>query len=159
MTSVSQKLDPATPSRVADVIFDVDTLTLAGVYNDEVSAHRAKKRWIQTLQDCFLLDTDTDIKIRVKGDLSNHRYLLSCEFVSSCARYAFWRLTNNHVPEAAYLLEIAHIPESINQDFSEGADIRAAMEKELQSIEERIYEQKGILQKIGELTKNLVKTF
>jgi hypothetical protein len=159
MTSVSQRLENAAPARVADVIFDVDTLTLAGIYNDELSAHRAKKRWAQTLQDCFLLDTDTDIRIEVKSDRENLRFLLSCEFLSSCARYAFWRLTNNHVPEAAYLLEIAHIPESINQDLSQGADLRAAMEKELQSIEARICEQKGILQRIGEITKSLVKPF
>lgn len=155
-TSIKQEHEPQ--YRVADVVFDMDSLTLVGRYFDELSAHRAKKCWLKTLQDCFLLDLDTDLKLKVKIDSELQQFLLICEFNSSCARYAFWRLTNNHVPEAAYLLETAHIPESVNQNYMEGADLRAAVAREIEKIESRVEDQKGLLKKIGEMTKSLVKS-
>ncbi len=159
MVSATIKEEVNYQSKVADVVFDVDSLTLAGRYQDQLSAYRAKKCWAKTLQDCFLLDSEIDIDLKVKSKPETDSFILTCEFKSSCARYAFWRLTNNHVPEAAYLLETAHIPESVNKNFAQGADLRAALEQELASIEYRIDEQKGLLKKIGELTKSLVKTF
>ena len=135
MVSLNAKKEYEPLHRMADVVFDMDSLTLVGRYFDELSAHRAKRCWLKTLQDCFLLDLDTDLHIKVKTDKEKQQFLLICEFHSSCARYAFWRLTNNHVPEAAYLLETAHIPESINENFVEGADLRIAVENEIEKKE------------------------
>lgn len=141
-----------------DVVFDLDTLTLVGRYNDELSAHRAKKSWLKTLQDCFLLDDDSDIHLSVSFLPSQEQFVLMCEFSSSCARYAFWRLTNNHVPEAAYLLEVAHLPHSKYQSYVSAPDMRAVVEHEMKKFDYNTEDQKSLFQKLGELTKTFVKS-
>lgn len=142
-----------------DVVFDLDSLTLVGRYGDELSAHRAKKAWLKTLQDCFLLDSDSDIRLKVSSNKDQHHYLLSCEFISACARYAFWRLTNNHVPEAAYLLETAHLPDSKYQTLIAAPDMRAVVEHEMRKFDLQVEDQKSLFKKLGELTKSFVKSF
>ena len=141
-----------------EVLFDLDTLTLVGRYKDELSAHRAKKAWLKTLQDCFLLDSESDINLKISKSAETHQFLLSCEFFSSCARYAFWRLTNNHVPEAAYLLEVAHMPESKYQSYIAAPDMRAVVEHEMSKFELQVEDQKSLFQKLGDLTKTFVKS-
>lgn len=145
------------PLQDVEVLFDLDTLTLVGRYKDELSAHRAKKAWLKTLQDCFLLDNESDIELKITSSEESQQFLLICEFLSSCARYAFWRLTNNHVPEAAYLLEVAHMPQSKYQSYSAAPDMRAVVEHEMAKFELQVAEQKSLFQKIGDLTKNIVK--
>lgn len=141
-----------------EVLFDLDTLTLVGRYQDELSAFRAKKAWLKTLQDCFLLDSDTDITIKITKGSEPQQFLLSCEFISSCARYAFWRLTNNHVPEAAYLLEVAHMPESKYESYIAAPDMRAVVDHEMAKFELQVEDQKSLFQKLGALTKTFVKS-
>lgn len=141
-----------------DVVFDLDTLTLVGRYRDQLSAYRAKRIWMRTLQDCFLLDRETDISLKVSTSNDKQHFLLVCEFQSSCARYAFWRLTNNHVPEAAYVLETAHLPESKDQNYAGAPDLRALVAPDLRKFDMQVSEQKSLLKKLGDLTKTFVKS-
>ena len=101
---------PSQLCETAGVCFDPDNVILHGVYRDELSAPRAKRRWISTLEASFLLDSGHDFELVVQ--LLEEGYVLSCRFGTACGRYAFWRLTNNQAPEAQYLIETAHIPDS-----------------------------------------------
>ena len=94
------------------VCFDPNGLALHGLYSDELSAHRARKGWVETLESSFFLETGEDFELKVHGDLGRGRFVLSCEFLSASARYAFWRLTHQQAPEAQYLIETAHVPTS-----------------------------------------------
>jgi hypothetical protein len=90
--------------------FDVHALSLHGVYSDELSAHRAKRSWIRSLDQNFLLDRGSDYEMLMSSDLDQGRFCVKCNFTSACGRYAFWRLVNNQAPEVQYLLETAHVP-------------------------------------------------
>jgi hypothetical protein len=92
------------------VSFDPHTATLEGQYQDELSAHRAKKVWIETLEHNFLLDSGHDFNISMSGSIAEGEFRIECFFGTACGRYAFWRLTNNQAPEAQYSIETAHIP-------------------------------------------------
>ena len=107
------------------VSFNAGNLTLNGVYRDELSAHRAKRVWIATLENTFLLERAADFAVNIRGESEADQYTLTCEFISACARYAFWRLTNNQAPEAQYLIETGHIPqaESRHEDFLSAPDL------------------------------------
>lgn len=107
------------------VRFDPESITLEGIYSDELSAYRARKVWTETLKSSFLLELDHDIQFKIVGSNST-RFILSCEFKTACARYAFWRLTNHQAPEAQYQIETGHIPqcESREEDFLRAPDMR-----------------------------------
>lgn len=117
-----------------NILFDSNRLQLLGNYADQLSAYRAKKVWKQTLETCFLLDRDQDFVLVMRSDLGSGSFILSCEFVSACARYAFWRLTNHQAPEAQYLIETAHIPqsESRHDDFLSASDMRSVLDSEME---------------------------
>jgi hypothetical protein len=100
-------------STSSGVCFDPDNVTLDGVYIDELSAYRAKKCWIEALENHFLLEPEHDFFLQIEAINGEQR--LRCEFVTACARYAFWRLTNNQAPEAQYIIETAHIPKGESQ--------------------------------------------
>ncbi len=108
------------------VMFDSDLVTLIGVYSDEISAHRARKLWMETFADSFLLESKSDYTIVVSRDESG-KFLLNCVFESACGRYAFWRLTNNQAPEAQYIIETAHIPlcDSHQEEIIHAPDLRS----------------------------------
>ena len=106
---------------IEGVCFDPQSVSLHGLYNDELSAHRARKGWIEVLDSSFFLEPEVDYAIKVLGDLRRGRYVLSCEFTSASARYAFWRLTHQQAPEAQYLIETAHLPTS-----DRGTDLASA---------------------------------
>ena len=82
------------------LIYDADGVVLAGKYGDELSAHRARKQWIEVLNNYFLLEQDRDYEIWVTSSLQDNYFVISCCFVSACGRYAFWRLVNQQAPEA-----------------------------------------------------------
>jgi hypothetical protein len=82
------------------LIFDADGVNLFGKYQDEMSAWRAKKEWIDVLHDYFLLEPERDYEINVISNLSNMTFCLKSNFTSACGRYAFWRLINHQAPEA-----------------------------------------------------------
>ena len=100
------------------VCYDPDAVTLEGTYSDELSAYRAKRVWGETLERYFLLEKNHDFRVQVTRSLSNDLaiFQLKGNFISACARYAFWRLTNEQAPEAQYLIETAHIPQAFSRD-------------------------------------------
>ena len=108
------------------VCFDPENVLLEGSYSDQLSAYRAKKAWIEALERCFLLDVSHDFHVRVASSYTDSKFVLKCEFTTACARYAFWRLTNQQAPEAQYIIETGHIPrgESRHEDFLEVQDLK-----------------------------------
>lgn len=114
------------------VCFDPDQLCLAGFYGDELSAYRARKSWIDTLETAFLLDLDHDFSIAIEANKESGKFITRCKFQTACARYAFWRLTNAQAPEAQYQIETAHIPhsETRHADFIQATDLRSVYEGE-----------------------------
>ena len=115
-----------------DVCFDPETLSLHGFYKDQLSAYRARKIWLDTLESCFLLDQGHDYNISVISDLATETFSLKCEFQTACARYAFWRLTTHQAPEAQYLIETAHLPDcdSHRDDMVAASDLRSLLEED-----------------------------
>ncbi|MCB0353576.1 MAG: hypothetical protein KDD64_08635 [Bdellovibrionales bacterium] len=97
----------------SEILYDPDNIVLFGRYAHEIAAYRAKRAWHQTFSAFFLLEEGTDYTLEVikSEEDSVHTELSAC-FYSACGRYAFWRLTNEQAPEAQYLLESAHIPNS-----------------------------------------------
>lgn len=82
------------------LIYDADTVTLFGKYQDELSAYRARRDWQQVLSSHFLLENERDYDLSVFCSLDEGQFFISCNFVSACGRYAFWRLVNRQAPEA-----------------------------------------------------------
>jgi hypothetical protein len=107
------------------VSFDPVGIVLKGRYLDELSAYRARKVWSETLEMTFLLDTDHDFTMEVVPSMIPDSFELHCNFHTACARYAFWRLTNNQAPEAQYQIETAHIPvsERLHEAFVRAPDM------------------------------------
>lgn len=90
--------------------YDSDRLMLIGVYEDELTAYRARRGWIEALALNFLLEERHDFGIRVRPAYGGKRFKVRCDFLTACGRYAFWRLTNNQAPEVQFLLETSHLP-------------------------------------------------
>lgn len=113
------------------VYFNADAVTLQGSYKDELSAFRARRGWIEALEANFLLEEKHDFSCRISGVSEQEAYLLTCNFTSACARYAFWRLTNGQAPEAQYLIETSHIPncDSRHDEFLSAPDLRSVTDK------------------------------
>lgn len=141
------------------VCFDPDSVTLEGWYSDELAAHRAKRSWVATLGEHFLLDEEEDFICQVNQNNERRYFYLRCEFITACARYAFWRLTNSQAPEAQYLIETAHIPDAEShysellsapdmRPISEGPLILSGLGKELQLNEGWFSRLKKILQRM-----------
>ena len=97
-------------SSFSGVSFDAEEAILVGVYPDQLSIYRAKRGWIKVLEAVFLLEEERDYEMSCKSDLESDSFSLSCQFLSACGRYAFWRITNDQAPEAQYEIETAHIP-------------------------------------------------
>lgn len=95
------------------VYFDNDNVMLEGHYEDQLSAYRAKRSWLETLENFFLLEEGEDFFLWVgKKETPEDGFTLRCRFVTTCGRYAFWRITHDQAPEAQALIETAHIPQS-----------------------------------------------
>lgn len=114
-------------NRLPEICFDPENILLEGWYSDELSAYRAKKVWEETLAHYFLLEPEEDFVLGVTREPGAKAYRLSCSFFSACARYAFWRITNEQAPEAQYIIETAHIPktESPGEDYLTAPDMKA----------------------------------
>lgn len=91
------------------VVFEPNHALLVGVYKDELSAYRARKEWLATLHEGFLLEPGEDLKLAIHPTPASDWFILSCEFVSATARYAFWRITRGQAPEEQYRIESAHV--------------------------------------------------
>lgn len=94
------------------VWFDPYSVTLEGVYGNEIAAFRAKRVWKKILEGNFLLEEGHDYNLKLIRDEGDPNLHLVCYFLTACARYAFWRITNSQAPESQYLIETAHISES-----------------------------------------------
>ncbi len=90
--------------------YDAERLILEGAYLDEITAYRARRRWIQTFEMNFLLEGDHDFRLKVIFEDESHRFFVRCTFLTACGRYAFWRLTHHQAPEVQFMLETAHLP-------------------------------------------------
>jgi len=121
-----------------DVRFDPDRVILQGQYRDQLSAYRAKKNWVETLTANFLLEEGHDYELSVDSRVADGLFILHCGFTSACGRYAFWRLTNEQAPEAQYLIETAHIPnsESRGDDFVSAPDLKPLVDDGTQALRE-----------------------
>lgn len=145
------------------VTFDPQETSLQGSYVDELSAYRARKGWAEALEAHFLLDAEQDFQTEVKSDLDRNVFTLNCYFHSACARYAFWRLTNNQAPEAQYLIETAHIPqcEAHLDDFIRAPDMMSKLEANsallgrLNSSTSAMEECSSLINRIKNLVKKL----
>lgn len=93
--------------------YDPERLVLEGIYEDEVSAYRARRSWIRTFEKNFLLEESQDFKVKVGFDREEARYHVKSVFLTACGRYAFWRLTHHQAPDVQYALETAHLPHSV----------------------------------------------
>ncbi len=82
------------------LIFDAEGVNLTGQFNDELGVYRARKLWIQTLNNYFLLERERDYDMEIAADTEHGAWKLNCTFNSACGRYAFWRLVNHQAPEA-----------------------------------------------------------
>lgn len=101
MSSVqSREISPEINKFKPGLIYDADGIALLGKYTDELSAHRAKKHWVDVLNSYFLLEKDRDYELWVTTSLQESYFVLNCSFISACGRYTFWRLINHQAPEA-----------------------------------------------------------
>lgn len=119
------------------VSFDVETASLDGIYSDELSAYRAKRIWRETLESNFLLEDKADFQFSITKSLTEGRFSLRCDFQTACGRYAFWRITNNQAPEAQYIIETAHIPNSDSHidDLMSAPDMRSSRPSYLSEVD------------------------
>ena len=142
------------------VSYNSDTFALTGAYGDELSIYRARKVWREALENCFLLNDDGDLRFEVHKNKEAGQFLLHCYFLSACARYAFWRLTNHHAPEAEYMIETGHVPSSKKQraDFLAAPDMKNSIEAELERMTSKAYgTQIPLINKIKDALSKLVK--
>ena len=128
------------------LIYDAEGVPLFGKYQDELSAHRARRDWQAVLGSHFLLENERDYELSVFSSLEEGQFLLSCNFVSACGRYAFWRLVNRQAPEAEQRLngQRERIQKSAksfmganwNPDKKETTFVVNALEEQMQRNEE-----------------------
>jgi hypothetical protein len=102
-----------TEGRMLGLWYDPDRLIIEGVYCDEITAYRARKRWIEALKIHFLLDDGLDFSLRVSRLRGERHFKVQCSFLTACGRYAFWRLTHHQALEVQCILETAHLPRSL----------------------------------------------
>lgn len=107
------------PSVTTGVVFDSEKMAVQGVYRDQLAAYRARKLWSSVLQKNFLLEVDHDFSLEVNSNLDTQVFVLRCDFLTACGRYAFWRLTHSQAPEVQYIMEIAHVPQPLSLEIPE----------------------------------------
>lgn len=138
------------------VSFDSDSAALEGSYKDELSAFRARKVWIETLENLFLLEKDYDFRTKISGSIEKGTFIVRCDFLTACGRYAFWRVTNDQAPEAQYTIETAHIPNSDTfvgnyisaPDLRKKSDLPLYLEKELLRAAKKTWSIKSLIQRL-----------
>ncbi len=143
------------------VVFEPNRALLVGVYRDELSAYRARREWLATLNEGFLLEPVEDLALRIEPTPTKDWFILSCEFTSATARYAFWRITRGQAPEEQYRIESAHVASQWEKSAA-CSDLKRAAEpagkREVASVlaaldTEIANETKSILEKIVVTTK------
>ncbi len=136
--------DGITEGRMLGLWYDPERLLIEGIYCDEVTAYRARRRWIEALKVHFLLEDGVDFSLKVRLLRGNHNFKVQCRFITACGRYAFWRLTHHQALEVQCILETAHLARtlcSVGVDaFADEADL--ALDEE--SIEQRGQKQREV---------------
>lgn len=143
------------------VSFDPEQITLEGVYTDQISAYRAKKVWLQTFETNFLLEPKHDFALKIVSKFDEKKFVLRCEFLTACARYAFWRLTNHQAPEAQFIIETAHIPnaELRQNDFVGAPDMKSIHEAAIMAgVAKATREVEDNSSTIAQILKRIVST-
>lgn len=135
-----------------------ETFEIVGEYKDEVSLYRAKKFWKMAFADIFLLENNHDFKFKIKKDRTSSKFTLTCEFITACGRYAFWRINNNQNPEVKCVIETSHLP-NIFQDYEEMINkpnpLLGLNEEIFSNIEKKANNVSNILKKIiKKISKN-----
>ena len=130
--------DGVADGRMLGLWYDPDRLIVEGVYCDEVTAYRARKRWIEALELHFLLEETLDFSLKVKLSRGGRHFKVRCDFKSACGRYAFWRLTHHQALEVQSLLETAHLPRPLcnvsTQEVMDDIDLLAELSQHHQSV-------------------------
>ena len=147
------------------VRFDSEKAILQGSYGDQVSAYRAKRIWIEVLNNYFFLEVKKDFSCSIER-VDEHLFSLICSFDTACARYVFWRITNEQAPEAQYIIETAHIPlcESRHLDILDAPDLMPLEESEPTILNGLGHTPNngsilGYLSKVGSRLKNEIYSF
>ena len=92
--------------------YDTDEISIAAIFDDEMSAYRGRRAWADILSAHFLLENKRDFALAIdKSPDLEKQFRLRCEFDSACGRYAFWRLINHQATEAEDKLLKAGYPE------------------------------------------------
>ena len=143
------------------VCYNPDTISLQGVYLDELSLFRAKKQWSDTLSTSFLLDLGRDFDFNIVRDYEGGKFVLGCQFMTACGRYAFWRLTNDQAPEAQYEVETAHIPDSPSHhdQFVSAPDMKSIHDSPLVTTGLGQDDNNTFSQWLHEIVKRIAKSF
>ena len=87
-------------NKATSLIMDADKMTICIPTCDQISAYRSKRNWEKILSYDFLLENPEDFQIKVELREKTDSWYVTCEFVSSCGRYVFWRLLNGQAAEA-----------------------------------------------------------
>lgn len=132
---------------------------ITGHYSHELSLYRAKKLWEQVLEEYFLLDRNTDFLLQTKINHEKGEFSLWCFFTSACGRYACWRVSHQHAPEALALIEIAHIPRSPSKDFERlfAPNAQISHSEPPPSVEIGLKAGMGIMDTVKNLLSKIVK--
>lgn len=97
-------------SERAELKYIQEDLIVTAEYVDELSAHRAGNIWKDILLRVYLLEVDSDYRMKVQN--VEKLFVLECTFTSSCGQYAFWRLSHNqasHIEEELSRAHYAHL--------------------------------------------------
>ncbi|MDV7396962.1 hypothetical protein RZS08_36525, partial [Arthrospira platensis SPKY1] len=86
-------------SKLGDVAISVDTFSLSAPERDELSTFRARKCWKQVLRERMMLEDNHDFQISLIPGEIDGCFRISCTFLTSFGRYAFWRIVSMQAPE------------------------------------------------------------
>lgn len=132
--------------------YDAEGVSLIGKYNDEISAHRAKRTWKNVLGNSFLLDEGRDYELWISGSIADNNFMISCSFLSACGRYAFWRLINEQAPDAEMKLRgEAPVDKSLPSFYTESNENKSPWILRLSEELDTVETNKSLLKKILKL--------
>lgn len=145
--------------------YDPERLMIEGVYQDELTAYRARRRWIEAMEKNFLLDDSVDFRLKVRCSRGGRNFRVRCDFLTACGRYAFWRITHHQAPEVQFLLETAHLAHTIPCRFlrdvggQEEDYFMEADSKQLTGVVRPAHHSKSVLQRVVITMSELARKF
>jgi hypothetical protein len=103
--STSQDLDFAT--LLTPVTLRFESFMVTATYNDELSAHRAKKAWPAILREYFYI-SERDFSLSVKNLDIEQNHALICNLNSEPYRHMYTKLQEKYHEAAFFKLATAH---------------------------------------------------